>query len=412
MQNTDRQRLKRQLEQQAQQLIDLCDRDLLMSLLSTCNALMRMAENIMCKGKNEKIPDEVYANYLSLTKSIKQFYEIYVNSDISDNERTNKELLILLTNVQDKEDEVAALKDQYKEAIAANEELQKQLENYKKEIKEQATVEESLNKMLQEYSLEKIDMQKQKNEDLLSTLTSKKGKLKELTEQHVKLKEEKRIVQERINKTDAEIRSIPIELVQLRDRYKELEQLLSELRDASVKYNVEKQRELQKDIDKLTPIVEKNKVTTEILTNRKESIEHQNTEYDKSRQILTTDLIEIINSSLNELRDVLQEHEEFLKETENRADTLAKNLAGCRQKREEYSHWFDSVETPLEAMIKGIQYPENENLRENLDVNQLPSIRNRLEQTHQNLMELDEILIKCAAAAQKDLQRIQKFVVQ
>ena len=59
------------------------------------------------------------------------------------------------------------------------------------------------------------------------------------------------------------------------------------MQNAKIEYSVEKQKELQQNIDDITPIVEENKVATEILQNRIESLKGQNTKYDSERHTLT-----------------------------------------------------------------------------------------------------------------------------
>ena len=347
MQSTDKQKLKRQLEQQAKQISNLDDISLLQSLLSTCGALMRMSEHIINHVSINHISDEVYANYLSFSKRIQYFYENH------------------------------------------------------------ATINKEYTEMIQK-ELQKIEERKKVNDDLLLELTKRKEELSTLEEKQKKMIEERENVQQDIKRVEEEIELIPKEIKQLREKYKELEGLLYELQNAQVECSLEKQKELQEKIVWLTPIVEENKVATEILTNRIEDLEQQNTSYDKSRQVLSTNVVEIIHSSLDELKQVLKEYEGFLKETEDTANSLAQNLMACQQKREEYKNWFEVVETPLEAMIKGLHYPENESLRETLDIHQLPIVKKKMQDIHQNLMQLDQILASCAKASQKDLQRLKQ----
>ena len=180
------------------------------------------------------------------------------------------------------------------------------------------------------------------------------------------------------------------------------------MQNAKIEYSVEKQKELQQNIDDITPIVEENKVATEILQNRIESLKGQNTKYDSERHTLTTDLISIINESIEQLKDVMSEHAAFLNETEMMAMTLAKNIDKCQKKRDEYGHWFDVVETPLETMMKEVEYPENAELRKTLNINQVQTVKTCMEEIRRNLMKLDHILSGCAMAAQKDLQIIKR----
>lgn len=406
MQSTDKQKLRRQIEQEAEQIVKLNGTELAVSLLSICNALMRMAENALSDGTSESVSDEVYANYLSFAVRIKHFYEIH--SKMGDDEKISGELQEILEDIHTRRDAAAALKSQYDEAVTTNEDLQTQIDNYKREIQEQIMVKEGLDKMLEECRPEVIEEQKRINDDLFSALTVQKEELRSLKKQQKQLEEEQSGVLEDVRNTEEKIKAIPEELVQLRNKFKELEQILTELQTADIEYSPEKQKELQDRIEELTPVVEENKVATEILTNRKESLEQQSIMYDRTRQILTTNLTDLIISSLAELKSVLKEYERFLEETENTADKLAQNILKCQQRREEYSAWYDSIKTPLDAMIEGLDYPENVDLRKTLDVGQLPTVKNMLRDTRQNLLQLDQVLARCALAAQNDLRRVQR----
>ena len=70
MQNKDKQRLKKQLEQEAKKLPDIDGNEMVISLISTCNALLKISEK--CLDKND-VPNEVYAVYLSFVNRIKAF---------------------------------------------------------------------------------------------------------------------------------------------------------------------------------------------------------------------------------------------------------------------------------------------------------------------------------------------------
>lgn len=404
MQNKDKLKLKRQLEQEAKKLVDIDGNELVISLISTCNALLKISEKTL--DEND-VPDEVYAVYLSFANRIKSFYDLHSKkSDVS--EHAADELGDLLGAVQERRSQQDEIGKQLSIAKKTNEELQTQIETNTNSLNEQIAIGESLQKMLLDCTPEMIEEQKKKNDDTLSALNQQKKSLSDLKDKQTDMLNEKQQVEEEIKAIDDGINAIPEEIVDLRVRYKELEALLHELQNAEIEYSVEKQAELQKKIDNLTPIVEENKVATEILQNRKESLEKQNTKYDSERHTLTTDLISIITESLEQLKSVMNEHVAFLDETEMTASTLAENIDKCQKKRDEYRHWFDAVETPLEAMIKEIEHPESVELRKTLNINQVQTVKTCMEEIRRNLMRLDHILSGCAAAAQKDLQIIKR----
>lgn len=408
MQNTDKRKLKRQIEQEAKQIEKLDGTDLAVSLLSTCNALLKMAERVFPSEGNDGITDEVYANYLSFAVRVNRFYEFHADSNENSDETIRGELQEILSKIQGKKDHASSLQSQYEEAVATNKELQIRIEHLRKGLKEQKTIKEGLDKMLKECRPEMIEEQKCSNDQLFQTLSAQKEKLRTLKEQYQKLEEEKDEVTKEISHTKKAIADIPEEIVQLKDNYKELEKVLLELQNAETEYSPEKQKNLQNRIDELIPVVEENKVATEILTNRWESLNQQNTIYDEERHTLTTNLTDLITSSLDELKMYIKNQEEFLDHTESTANQLAENLMKCQSRHKEYSNWYDAVESPLEAMIKGLEYPENVDLKRTLDVGQVPGIKKKLEDTRQNLRDIDNILTRCADAAQKDLQRVRR----
>jgi small-conductance mechanosensitive channel len=404
MQDKDKQKLKKQLEQEAKKLVDIEGNELVISLISTCSALLKISEKSL--DQND-VPDEVYAGYLSFANRIKTFYDLHSNnSDVSEN--AADELRSLLDIVQAKQNEQDEIAKQLQAAKKTNEELQSQIETNQKDLKEQVGIGESLKKMLQDCTLEMIEDQKKKNDEVLDLLNRQKKTLDDLREKQSQMLEEKQQAENEVEKIENDISAIPEELVALRTKYKELEVLLDELKNADKEYSVEKQEELQKSIDELTPIVEENKVATEILQNRKDSLERQNTEYDSERHTLTTNLIDIVTESMEQLKSVMSEHSAFLDDTEKTANTLAENLDKCQKKRDEYSHWFDAVETPLEAMMAEIEQPECVELKKTLNIGQIQTIKTNMEDVRRSLMKLDHILSGCAAAAQKDLQIIKR----
>ena len=404
MQNKDKLKLKKQLEQEAKKLVDIDGNELVISLISTCNALLKISEKSL--DEND-VPDEVYAVYLSFANRIKSFYDLHSkNGAVSEN--TADELRDLLDTVQARQNERDEIGKQLSIARKSNEELQTQIEANTKSLNEQIAIGDSLQKMLLDCTPEMIEEQKKKNDDTFSSLNQQKKSLSDLKDKQTDMLNEKQLVEEEIKAIEDSINAIPEEIVGLRAKYKELEELLHELQNAEIEYSVEKQTELQKIIDDLTPIVEENKVVTEILQNRKESLEKQNTMYDSERHTLTTDLISIVTESLEQLKSVMSEHAAFLDETEMTAKTLAENIDKCQKKRDEYRHWFDAVETPLEAMLKEIEHPESAVLRKTLNINQVQTVKTCMEEIRRNLMRLDHILSGCAVAAQKDLQIIKR----
>lgn len=405
MQNEDKQKLKSQLEQEAKILVSIDGDDLNKSLLSTSYALLKMAEQSIGKSI---ISDEISAIYFAFANRVIAFYRSYMNQHDSSDAENAKELQELKDKVQklqetkeDQERQLAICKHE-------NKELSEIVDANRKELDEQQGINESLNRMLSDSSEDKIEEQKKRNDELLARLNTQKKTLIDLSSQYEGLAKEKEEVERNLTDKKEKIEKIPQELVDLRTEYKELEVVLNELNDAESLFSEEKQAELQKKIDELTPIVEKNKVAAEILENRKNSLENQKLDYDEKRQILTTELIDVITSSICQLRTVMEKYTEFLDDTEATARTLADNYIACKKKRDMYEHWFDVDKTPLEAMMEEIGHPENIELRKTLNVNQVQTVKSAFEDIQSELSSLDHILAICQEAERKDLQVIRR----
>ena len=404
MQDREKKKLKRQLEQEADNLLKLDGNDLVISLISTCNALLKASSSSL---EEKNVPDEVYAVYMSIAESVKGFYDSYSNIN-EDNSNDAEMFRALIEEVQAKQSKSDELTEQISLVKKSNDELKKLVDKNKKSLQEQKDIRDSLNKMLQDCTAEMIDEQKKKNDEVLESLNQQKKKLSDLADQKTQLLDDKLKTENAINEIEMSIKEIPEEHAVLRNKYKELESLLKELKEAEVEYSPDKQAELQKEIIDLTPIVEENKVATEVLLNQKDSLSKQNTKYDCEKKILTTDLIEIITESLEQLKCILKDQSEFLDNTEMTAKTLAENVAKCQKKRDDYKHWLDVVETPLEAMITRLGLPESGELRKTLNINQVQTVKNSMEEIRRNLIKLDNILAVCASATQKDLQIVKR----
>ncbi len=201
MQNKDKQKLKRQLEQEAKKLVDLEGNELVISLVSTCNALLKISENSL--DEND-VPDEVYAVYLSFANRIKSFYDMHSKGiDVSEN--TADELQHLLDTVQERQRERDETGNSLSQARKANEELQAQIEANTNSLNEQKAIGESLQKMLLDCTSEMVEEQKKKNEDTLASLNNQKKLLGDLKEKQTEMLNEKQLVEAEVKKIEDNI---------------------------------------------------------------------------------------------------------------------------------------------------------------------------------------------------------------
>lgn len=404
----NKQRLKKQLEQQANQMLTLNNEELLESILASCSGLLRMAEEIMPKKLSEPMSSDVYVGYLSLAKRITSVYEKHFATMESQNRFAFEEFQEVLETVQAKQGEANKAKSEYEEAKVNCEMLQRQIDTYKAETESEKQLEASLQKLLKEYSPEKLQAQKEINEQMFSDVTEQKQAFKTLQQQKDELEEEQKKLKREIFETQTQINALPSENAQLLAKYKELSQNLEELKQAEIECSVEKQQELQAKIDALLPTVQELQVTTEMLSNRLDSLQQQQLSYDTSKQQLSTNIVEVVQDALSDLKKALNEHEEVLKATEETAQNLASRLLACQKKREEYQHWFEADKSPLEAMMANLNHTENEMLRKTLDIGQISSVKSMMTQTQRNLEALDKLLAKCASASQKDFEKIKQ----
>lgn len=409
----DRKRLRKQLEQQAKQIESQNGAKLMESLLATCGALLRTADGLA--AELPEASEFVYASYLSMAQRINTFCEQYHARNQAPEGPGAERLRQMLEDIQARQrqaearqKEAEALQRECVRAAVRNRDMEKQIEDRKRKLSTLSEAESGLKTMLEEFSEEKISWQREKNQNLLSELTANRDQLEGLNAQYAEMAGEKDRAISNIAQIEAEIRRIPPETVQLLSRCKELEGSLRELQAAETACSPEQQRILQEEIDRLLPIVQEHQVAADTLKNRLGNLEEQKTVYDRDRRQLTTNVVQLIQESMAELKELLREHEAFLDETERTADALSRSILACQQKRDEYRNWLDADETPLTAMMSILGNPENERLQAALDVGQAAEIKDAFAQTQKNLETLDRLLEQCAAAAQEDLKRIKR----
>ncbi len=405
MKDKEKQRLKLQLGQLAEWLTTQEDEELLQSILSVCRAFLSMAEELMPRQSPEPVVKKIQAGYLGLSKRITAFYDKYPFG--TEEPGVLNDLKEIQLSVQKKQEEAEGVRKSYEKAKAEAMELRERIDHYKEELASEEAAGERWRTLLSECTPEKIEEQRRENEKLEARLTEERGKLEKLQEDLKELKQEQERLNGGICETKAEIYKLPPKNAELRAEYRELEETLDNLRRAEVECSPERQQELRDEISILLPIVVKLQADKDDLANRLEDLQQQRTVYDKERQELSTNVIQILRDSAEGLEKVLEEHGGILRQTAETADKLAENLLLCQQLREEYKNWFDADESPLEAMIGAVrlQYPENEILRNTLDIRQVPSVEKLLGQTRDNLTTLDQIMAVCMDAAQEDLKR-------
>ena len=246
----------------------------------------------------------------------------------------------------------------------------------------------------------------------LEDLHDKQEHEKELKQQYEEALSERLDLKKRIEAIEGLMAGIPEETIKLRAEHKEKETVLTELQNADELYSPEKEEELNTQISQLRPVVEAKLQKSEELNNKLDSLKKMSTEYDEKTQTLSTNVIEIIKSNLSDLENCLDKQESFLDETEKRADSLAHSVESCKDRLENYRNWYGVAKTPLEQMEEMLSHEEYVNLNNTMDVGEIPRIKERFDNTEENLKILDDPLKRCADATQADLERIRRIAGQ
>lgn len=407
--------LKQQIKAQAEAMTTLEGGQLCQSIVDTCNAMLGVVGSVSVEQIDEMELQDLQAGYLSLAQMIVQFYQTMGNrGGAASGEQVHAGVLADLQAQQEKitraQTQLEKDKQELEKLKADNASVQAEINKYEDERKQQEQIRESLTAMLKNCSSEVIQQQRAENDALLVTLNVSKSTLAELQEKEKELITESKKVTFEISQVEASIQGIPEENKRLLEEYEEKQELLDKLRKAEVDCSEEKQKELQDKIEELIPVVEKLESAYETLSNRLEDLEQQNTYYSSENQTLSTNVLEKVQAALRDLDKIVTEHKEILEAVKKQADTLSDNVKNCDEMRMEYADWFDVNETPLEAMIKRLEYSEEESqqLRESLNPISINQVKRLMKEVHVNLEQLDKIAANCVVAIRKDQKELLK----
>ena len=405
---TDRKKqlLGQQLRAQAEGLIKLEGSQLSQSIVDSCNALLAVASGIPVTQIGEMELQDLQAGYMAMAQMVIQFYHaVEQRLDVQADEQAMKKVIQELQTQQDKitltENELKENKNKVEQLRISNDALQAEVESYKKEFEELNRAEEVLSVMKKKYTPEILEKQKAKNDNLWDSINTNKEELKFLLEKEETMNSENHLVQP----------DIPEVNKQLLREYEEKNALLEQLKTAEVECSEEEQQKLQEQIDQLLPVAQKLESAYTIMQDRLDDLEERNTYYDRENQILSTNVIEKLQAAAAELEPVVTEYKELLETVKKQADTLASNVEKCAKLREDYANWFDVDETPLEAMIKKLNYSqeESEQLRTTLNPANVYQVKKLIDETRMNLLQLDKIKEKCVAAIRTDQKELLKM---
>ncbi|MCR4642132.1 MAG: hypothetical protein K5697_08905 [Lachnospiraceae bacterium] len=345
MLTTEKKKLQKQLEDTARMLGQKEGEELILSLVSVANAFLKLSSASMDAGKAS---EEMEAAYMAMAEKVKAFFVIRANA--------------YSCGMSQKIEELQKLKDEAASRGSENQRVSEELEAWRKNVAEAEAIAASHQKELQEYTPEILSGWEKKNADLAREIEEKKKVLQPLQEENTRLVQEKQKVVEETEVVKASLESIPENLKKLQEDYHALEERLGELMRAEVCCSADWQKAL----------------------------------------------LDLISSSMDDLRSVLTDHENFLNQTEETAIKLAESLESCRTKREEFSHWLDADKTPLEKMMDALGQPGNKQLSETLDFRKVAEVKKLLEETQKDLERLDDILSSCSIAVKEDVEKIRQ----
>ena len=111
--------LKKQLEQQAEQILTQDDVGMSISIFSSCNVLIRMAEKISKVNLTEDELENIYSGYLGLAKRMIHFYENCLEDEWIAN-------ISAFEDLKTQMESALATQKKYETAKEENEEFQRQ----------------------------------------------------------------------------------------------------------------------------------------------------------------------------------------------------------------------------------------------------------------------------------------------
>ena len=161
--------LRKQLEQQAKLFTASQDNnELIVSILSTCSVLLRVAEQSMSKTPSQSEIDSYFAGYLGITAKIDGFYKR--NSSFLDSNKSVK-MQTLLASLRNAEDILEELEKKYEEAekknrainndiIATKSLLKAEEDNYNYLVGEDKRLKDKLSEVKQRITSLKDDLEK------------------------------------------------------------------------------------------------------------------------------------------------------------------------------------------------------------------------------------------------------------
>lgn len=407
MNNREKKRLSRQLTAQAGNLEGQDGPELSLSVTSACCALLKAADSTaMISQMDQGTFDTLYAQFLRMGREVEQFFQ-GAASRFQDTVHASAHA-DRLENLQKSREEADKLRAELTQASQDLQSMEMQmaadrslLEKAQADLRDAEEAQSALQKMMEACSQDKIDAQQAANQVLAQQFAQDSKRLSELEAENVRLTEQ-------LHQTEETIEGLPERNKELLRTYEEKQALLERIRAAQVECGPEKQTEMQQEIDRLSPLAEESQQAVTVLSDRLSDLKEQFVHYDAERQILTTNVLELLEQSMGDLQKAIEGHKEELTKIGSTADTLKAHLADCLEMRQRYRDWLDADSNPLEAMIAAVGRPESEELRKTLDPGSISRVRQLRSEVEERLRTLDTIIQTCAKAVRLDQDALNK----
>lgn len=406
---------QRQLKQLFQDLEAADDFTAAKRLTETSAALLRLLKklNVDFTALGEDDFDDMLAAYTGISQAVSSFAGQIRSRDAAEAERYaqaggSEALTRALDEGRRLRAEAVQLANDLNLQIEENEAMQEDLRQKKGDYADLCSKYRRLRDELDAFYPHKFNQQLADNESLGRELVLRTDQMRQAQEQHGTLTHQLEEESARLSQLNEALETLPSDVRQLGEECVDKERYLERLRNAQQEFSPERQKEVQDAIDALQPEVQALEDAIRTLQNTLRNLKETHTEFDRERHTLETDLLDRINTCLEELNSVSLEHREALDEISRQADTLAEDLEKCAHLRQHHAWWWEADGTLLK-MIEGIQGrgdPLDGGLSGSLD----SAERRRLSELdsciEKSLKEMDDILAPCVQAMQQDRNAI------
>ena len=407
--------IQRQLEQLFQEMADADNFTAAKLLTELCASLLRVSKKLDVDASNLDGDDfeNITNSYIGIAQAVSSFAGQIRGRSSAEAERLVQTgganaLAQARTEGDRLRAEALQLKEDLDRQLADNEALSRNLGQKKGEYADSCSRHRRLQDELDAIYPHKLEQQSAENTRLEEELARRADQLQQAQERHGALAARLEETGTRLRQIEEALEAMPAELRQLGEACEEKERYLERLRNAEQEFSPQRQKEVQDEIDALQPEVQALEDAIRALRNTLSNLKEAHTELDRERHTLETDLLERINTCLEELNGISLAHRGELDEVSRQADHLEENLKQCADLRRRYAAWWDADRTPLEIIrgILGSGDPLDNGLSGSLDPAESRRLSDLDDRVKTALEEMDGILSLCFQAMQQDKDSI------